>query len=149
MLPYLQAENLSKRWGELMLFENISFTIFEGQKVALIARNGAGKSTLLDLLAAKDSPDSGIITVTNDIEIGYFEQNPQLNQKHTVMQEIFQSDNEKLRTVKEFEIAMAENNQEEITRISAKMDRLDAWDAEVESRNACPWQKCSLTNRIS
>ena len=64
MKPYLQAENLSKRWGEIMLFENISFTIFEGQKVALIAKNGAGKSTLLDLLAGKDSPDSGTITIT-------------------------------------------------------------------------------------
>ena len=132
MRPYLQAENLSKRWGELMLFENISFTIFEGQKVALIARNGAGKSTLLDLLSGKDSPDSGLITLTNDIEIGYFEQIPKLHPDNTVLEEIFQSRNEKLRTVKEFELAVANNNQEEITRISAKMDRLDAWDAEVE-----------------
>ncbi|MFW6309667.1 MAG: ABC-F family ATP-binding cassette domain-containing protein, partial [Prolixibacteraceae bacterium] len=98
----------------------------------MIAKNGAGKSTLLDLLAGKDTPDSGIITLSNDVEIGYFEQNTQLNQEHTVMQEIFQSDNEKLKTVKAFEMAVAENNQEEITRISAKMDRLNAWDVEVE-----------------
>ena len=58
MKPYIQAENLSKRWGELLLFENISFTIFEGQKVALIAKNGTGKSTLLNLLAEKDNPDN-------------------------------------------------------------------------------------------
>ena len=76
MRPFLQGENLSKRWGELMLFENISFTVFEGQKVALIAKNGTGKSTLLDLLAGKETPDSGKITVTNDIKIGYFEQIP-------------------------------------------------------------------------
>jgi ATP-binding cassette subfamily F protein uup len=132
MRPFLQTENLSKRWGELMLFENISFTISEGQKVALIARNGAGKSTLLDLLAGKDSPDSGTITLTNNVEIGYFEQNPYLNSEHTVLEEIFKSDNEKLNTVKEFELAVAQNNQKKVIEISAKMDELDAWDAEVE-----------------
>ena len=98
MKPYLQGENLSKRWGELMLFENISFTVFEGQKVALIAKNGAGKSTLLDLLAEKESPDSGKITKTNNIEIGYFEQNPVLNPKNTVLEEIFETENIKLKT---------------------------------------------------
>ncbi|HKI89698.1 MAG TPA: ABC-F family ATP-binding cassette domain-containing protein [Draconibacterium sp.] len=132
MRPYLQAENLSKRWGDLMLFENISFTVFEGQKVALIAKNGTGKSTLLDLLAAKDTPDSGIITITNDIKIGYFEQIPRLNSELTVLEEIFSSDNDKIKTVKEFELAVAQNNQEKITAISAKMDELNAWDIEVE-----------------
>jgi ABC transport system ATP-binding/permease protein len=132
MKPFLQTENLSKRWGELMLFENISFTIFEGQKVALIARNGTGKSTLLDLLAGKDSPDSGTITISNDIDIGYFEQIPRLNPANTVHQEIFKADNEKLKTVKEFELAVAHNNQQKVTEISVKMDELGAWDAEVE-----------------
>ncbi|MEN8116222.1 MAG: ribosomal protection-like ABC-F family protein [Bacteroidota bacterium] len=132
MKPFLQAENLSKRWGELMLFENISFTVFEGQKVALIAKNGTGKSTLLDLLADKDSPDGGTITKTNDIEIGYFEQIPKLHAANTVIEEIFETDNEKLKTVKAFELAVAHNNQEEIAEISAKMDELNAWDIEVE-----------------
>jgi ATP-binding cassette subfamily F protein uup len=133
MRPFIQAENLSKRWGELMLFENISFTVSEGQKVALIARNGAGKSTLLDLLAGKDSPEEGSVTVTNDIKIGYFEQIPRLNPDHTVLEEVFfESESEKLRTVKEFELAVAKNNQQKITEISGKMDELGAWDAEVE-----------------
>ncbi|WP_372947130.1 ABC-F family ATP-binding cassette domain-containing protein [Mariniphaga sp.] len=132
MRPFIQAENLSKRWGELMLFENISFTVSEGQKVALIARNGAGKSTLLDLLAGKDSPEEGSVTVTNNINIGYFEQIPRLNPDHTVLEEVFQSDSEKLRTVKEFELAVAKNNQQKIAEISEKMDELGAWDAEVE-----------------
>ncbi|HKI87648.1 MAG TPA: ATP-binding cassette domain-containing protein, partial [Draconibacterium sp.] len=132
MRPYLQVENLSKRWGELMLFENISFTVFEGQKVALIAKNGAGKSTLLDLLAGKNTPDTGTITITNDIEIGYFEQIPHLEPEHSVLEEIFSSDNDKIKTVKEFELAVAKNDQEKITVISAKMDALNAWDIEVE-----------------
>ena len=132
MKPYLQGENLSKRWGELMLFENISFTVFEGQKVALIAKNGAGKSTLLDLLAEKESPDSGKITKTNNIEIGYFEQNPVLNPKNTVLEEIFETENIKLKTIKAFELAVSQNNQEKITEVSAKMDVLNAWDIEYE-----------------
>jgi ATP-binding cassette subfamily F protein uup len=132
MRPYIQAENLSKRWGELMLFENISLTVSEGEKVALIARNGAGKSTLLDLLAGKDTPDNGIITATNNIKIGYFEQISRLNPEHTVLEEVFESDSEKLRTVKEFELAVAKNNRHKIAEISAKMDELGAWDAEVE-----------------
>jgi ATP-binding cassette subfamily F protein uup len=132
MKPFLQAENLSKRWGELMLFENISFTIFEEQKVALIAKNGTGKSTLLNILAGKETAESGKITLTNDIQIGYFEQIPKLNPIHSVIEEIFESNNEKLKAVKEFELAIAQNNQNKITEISAKMDELNAWDIEVE-----------------
>ena len=132
MKPFLQGENLSKRWGELMLFENISFTVFEGQKVALIARNGTGKSTLLDLLAGKETPDSGKITVTNDIKIGYFEQIPKLNPAHTVLEEIFESENEKIKTVKEFELAVTHNDQAKVAEISSRMDELGAWDIEVE-----------------
>ncbi|HPF51419.1 MAG TPA: ABC-F family ATP-binding cassette domain-containing protein [Draconibacterium sp.] len=132
MKPYIQAENLSKRWGELLLFENISFTIFEGQKVALIAKNGTGKSTLLDLLAGKDSPDNGLITITNDVKTGYFEQIPNLNPNNTVIEEIFETDNEQLRTIKAFELAVSRNKQDDIAAISAKMDELNAWNFEVE-----------------
>ncbi len=134
MKPVLQAEDLSKRWGELLLFENISFTLFEGQKVALIARNGTGKSSLLDILAGKDTPDSGTLTLSNDTDIGYFEQDPWLNPQHTVHQEIFKADNEKLRTVQAFELAVAHNNQQKVQEISVRMDELNAWDAEVEIR---------------
>ncbi len=132
MIPFLQAENLSKRWGELMLFENISFTVFEEQKVALIAKNGTGKSTLLDILAGKETAESGKVTLTNNIKIGYFEQIPKLNPDHSVIEEVFESENEKLKTVKAFELAIAQNNQEKIADISAKMDELNAWDIEVE-----------------
>ncbi len=132
MRPLLQGENLSKRWSEVLLFENISMTIFEGQKVALIARNGTGKSTLLDILSGKETADNGKVTITNDVNIGYFEQIPQLNPEHTVIEEIFVSDNEKLRTIKAFELAIAKNDQHKVAEISAKMDELNAWDIEVE-----------------
>ncbi len=150
MKPFLQAENLSKRWGELMLFEDISFTIFEGAKVALIAKNGTGKSTLLDLLAGKDSPDNGIITLTNDVKMGYFEQIPDLNPANTVIEEIFESDNEKIKTVKAFELAVAQNRQDEIAAISTKMDELNAWGIEVEIKQILTELKINfLENKVA
>lgn len=132
MRPLLQGENLSKRFGESLLFENISLTIFEGQKVALIARNGTGKSTLLNILVGKEGADSGKVTLTNDISLGYFEQIPDLNPIHTVLEEIFVTENEKIKTVKAFELAVSKNDQQKIAEISAKMDELGAWDFEVE-----------------
>ncbi|NQU87546.1 MAG: ABC-F family ATP-binding cassette domain-containing protein [Mariniphaga sp.] len=131
MTPYLQAENLSKRFGNLLLFENISFTIFEEQKVALIAKNGAGKTTLLNLLSKIDSPDNGIITLKNDITIGYFKQNTKLNPENTVISEIFESENEKLSVIKDFELAISKEEQKEIARISSLIDNMNAWDVEV------------------
>jgi len=132
MKPYIQAENLSKRWGDLLLFEHISFTLFEGDKVGLIARNGAGKSTLLNMLAGKDKPDDGLITLSNDVRIGYFEQIPQLNPENTILNEIFDSNDEKLITVREFELALLHQDQAKIAALSARMDAFNAWDAEVE-----------------
>ena len=59
MISYLQVENLTKYWGESPLFDGISFSVSEGQKVAMIAKNGAGKSTLMDIIAGLETPDSG------------------------------------------------------------------------------------------
>lgn len=147
MKPYLQAENLSKRWGEIILFEDISFTIFERQKVALIAKNGAGKSTLLNLLAGKENPESGLITLSNNIEIGYFEQIPDLNPNHTVLEEIFESENVKLNAVKEFELAIAQNNQKRITETSTLMDELNVWDIEVGIKQVLTQLKINLLDQ--
>ncbi|WP_423128138.1 ABC transporter ATP-binding protein [Gaoshiqia sp. Z1-71] len=132
MIPYLQAEQISKRFADFMLFEDISFTIFKDQKVALIARNGAGKTTLMEVLAGNDSPDSGKITQTNDIKIGYLKQSPDLNLNLTVLEQALQSDNPALQVVRDFEAALKHNQQKEIERLSAKMDELHAWDFDVK-----------------
>ncbi|HPT31144.1 MAG TPA: ABC-F family ATP-binding cassette domain-containing protein [Prolixibacteraceae bacterium] len=134
MIPYLQAENLSLRYGNLLLFSNISFTISKEQKVALIARNGAGKSSLLDLLSGKETPDSGLITWTKGITVGYLEQMPSLNPAHTVLEEIFSADDPRLQLVKAYELALTHHDQEAISSLSLKMDELNAWDMEVEIR---------------
>ncbi|GAP70388.1 ATPase component of ABC transporters with duplicated ATPase domains [Bacteroidales bacterium 6E] len=134
MVPYLQVEEVSKRYGDRLLFENISFTINKDDKVALIAPNGAGKTSLLDLIAGKESPDSGKITRTNDITFGYFEQIPTLDPSKTVMNEIFSGDNERIQIIREFEDAVLHHRQEDIARLSGRIDQLGAWDVEVEIR---------------
>ena len=134
MIPYLQAEDLTKRYGGLLLFEGISFTIAKDMKVALIARNGAGKSSLFDLLAGKDVPDGGRITWSKDLRVGYLEQSPQLDPSHTVWEEIFTADSPKLRLVREYELALAHHDQELIARLTGEMEQLGAWDAETEVR---------------
>lgn len=131
MTPYLQAEQISKRFGDYMLFEDISFTIFKDHKIALIAPNGAGKTTIMNLLAGNDSPDSGIITKTNDIRIGFLKQNPELNPQLTVLEQALLSENPALNTIREFENALKHHDQKAIEELSVKMDELQAWDYDV------------------
>ncbi len=82
--PYLQIENLTKSFGDKVLFEGLSFGIAEGQRIALIARNGIGKSTLLDIIAGKQEPDTGTITFRNDLRVGYLSQQTDYNPALTI-----------------------------------------------------------------
>ena len=132
MTPFLQAENLSKRFGEQLLFDNISFTIFEHQKIALIARNGTGKTTLMELLAGNDTPESGQITRTGDIRIGYLKQIPDLDDNNTVFEAVFQSGDERVETIRNFEEALRLNHKDDITKYTELMERHHAWDYEVK-----------------
>ncbi len=132
MTPYLQAENLSKRFGDQLLFENISFTIFEHQKVALIARNGTGKTTLMEILAGNDTPESGQITKTGDIKIGYLKQIPDLDDDLTVFEAVFQSGDEMVETIRNFEDALLHNRKEDITKYTELMELHHAWDFEFK-----------------
>ena len=143
MTPYLQAENLSKRFGDQLLFENISFTIFEHQKVALIARNGTGKTTLMEILAGNDTPESGQITKTGDIRIGYLKQIPVLDDNHTVFEAVFQSGQEKVEIIRNFEDALLHNRKEDITKYTELMERHQAWDYEVKVKQILTQLKIS------
>lgn len=128
MISYLQVENLSKRFGEQLLFQNISFGIGKNQKVALIARNGTGKSTLLQIIAGKDTAETGSVIFRNDISIGYLEQDPQLNPQHTLFEEVFSSDTPVLQVIKAYEQAVGNNNLEALEKLIPQMDSLSAWD---------------------
>ncbi len=93
-LHYLQVENLTKSFGDNFLFKGISFGLFEGQRVALIARNGAGKSTLLNIIAGKESYDEGKITFRNDIRVGILPQDPKFDAGKTILQICIESEHE-------------------------------------------------------
>ncbi len=94
MITYLQVENLTKSFGDHVLFENISFSVMKDQKTALIAKNGAGKSTLLNIIANKQSSDSGNVVFKNDIKVGYLPQDPVLNNDLTIREQIFSVSNQ-------------------------------------------------------
>ncbi len=132
MIPYLQVEGLTRYWGDLVLFENLNFTIAQGQKVALIARNGAGKTTLLNTIMGTDLPEAGTVTFTNDITVGYLNQYPIQNEELTVMEEIYQSTSEVVQAVREYETAIQNPGKHDLQEATEKMDRLNAWNFELK-----------------
>ena len=83
--PILQVENLTKSFGDLVLFEQISFGLAEGQRVGLIAKNGTGKTTLLSILSGKEGYDAGTITFRRDVRVAYLEQSPSYPEELTVL----------------------------------------------------------------
>ena len=150
MIPYLQIENLTKYWGELALFDGISFTIAQGQKVALIARNGAGKSTLMDIITGKEVADSGAVTFTRDITVGYLRQMPDLNPDDTVLGTAFNATGELAGVVREYEIALGNDNQQQLALAIEKMNRLNAWDYELKIKQILTELKITnLSQKIS
>ena len=99
----LTVENLSKSFGELVLFSNISFGINKDQKIAFIAKNGSGKTSILNILSGKDTSDTGQVTTRKGIRISYLEQDPELDPELTVEETIFASDNEVLKVIYNYE----------------------------------------------
>jgi len=132
MISYLQVDNLSKRYGENILFENISFGIGKGQKVALIAPNGTGKTSLLNIIAQKDSSETGTVIFRNDLKLGYLEQTPEINEDNTVIDEVFAAQSEELVAIRQYEEMMKSGDQEGLDEVLAKMDNLKAWDYEAK-----------------
>ena len=100
MTPLLDVQNISKAFGAHVLFENISFSIGEGQHVGLIAKNGTGKSTLLSLLSGKDSADSGSIIFRRDIKVGFLEQQPKFDPEESVLDACFNHEGDPDRILK-------------------------------------------------
>ncbi len=130
-ISYLSVENLTHHWGDIRLFDNLTFGVTEGQKIGLIARNGTGKTTLLNILAQKLSADGGSVTYRKGIEIGYLSQLPELNEEHTVIEEIFASENPQVTTIKAYEKALLDGNHEELGQLIEELDKLNAWDFEA------------------
>ena len=131
MISYLQVDNLSKRFGEQLLFEHISFGIGKGQKVALIAKNGMGKSTLLRIIAGKDTAENGTVIFRNDITTGILEQDPALDPENTIFEEVFNSNSPVLNLIKTYENAVNHNDTVNLEKLIPEMDAHSAWDYET------------------
>ena len=127
-MHYVSAENLSKSYGVKPLFENISFHISEGDKIALVARNGSGKTTLLKIVAVKEFVDEGKLWINKGMDIAFFEQEPQLEEGRTVLDNIFHSAHPIIHLIKEYEAAVDEGHHEKISSMLSKMDEANAWD---------------------
>lgn len=132
MIPYLQLDNLSKSWGDQPLFEGLSFTINQGEKVALIAKNGAGKTTLMNIIFGHEVADNGNVIFNNDIRIGYLRQLPELNPDETILEAAFSSSGETITAVREYESALESHDPKSIERAMEKINHLNCWDFELK-----------------
>ena len=130
MANLLQVENLTKSFGVNSLFDDINFTINEGDKVGLIAKNGTGKSTLLSIIAGDDTPDDGKLIFKNDISIGYLKQLPQFEPHLSVMDTCLIGDDDQSKAIRQYENALIDGNNEEMTKAIQAMDLASAWDYE-------------------
>lgn len=119
-IPYLDVQNLTKRFGAQVLFDNISFSIAEGQKVGLVARNGTGKSTLMSVLMDKEGHESGDIIYRRDLKVGYLEQSPQFDPEESVLQACFNHEDDPEKVLKAKQIL----TQLHITNLKQPMGQL-------------------------
>ncbi len=147
MISYLQVENLKKSFGDLVLFEGITFGIDKDQKVALVAKNGTGKTSLLNIIAGKDSEDEGKITFRRDLKIGFLEQNPPLNEKNTIIDEVFHSSQDIKQAIINYNTAIESNEKNDLAKAMEKMDHLQAWDYDVKVKQVLTKLKINNYNQ--
>lgn len=134
----ISVDSATKYWGEKPLYENISFGIQKGQKVALVAKNGGGKSTLLNSIVGNESLDSGKIAINKDITVGLLEQDPKFDPDQSVLDYVLSSDSPVISAVREYEGALtgsandySEAALKKLDKATGKMEELKAWDAEA------------------
>ncbi len=136
-INYIQAREVTKAYGEKVLFQGISISIAQGQKVALIARNGTGKTTLLNILSGLDTPDEGICTYRNGLRMSYLPQEPTFDPSLSVAESLLSADNEQTRAIRDYEELISEpgyieteTGKKSLEKVIERMDALQAWDYE-------------------
>lgn len=132
-MNYLSVENISKSYGERILFKDVSFGINKDQKIAFIAKNGSGKTTIMNMINGLDEPDTGQVVIRKEINMAFLSQNNNLQDELTIEENIFASDNEILKVIERYEKALENPNDEEAyQRAFDDMDRHNAWDFETQ-----------------
>jgi ATP-binding cassette subfamily F protein uup len=135
-MNYLSIEQLSKSYNEQALFNDLTFGISQGEKVALVGKNGCGKSTLLKIIGGFETPDSGKVVFRKGVKIGFLAQNPEFSNHLSIRDYIFNQESELLSTIKEYEQLIEspdyEANGVKYEALLHKMDVLSAWDFEAQ-----------------
>src|ERR1700741_2932589 len=131
-MHYVSVEELTKSFGINPLFENISFHIEEGDKIALVARNGSGKTTLLKILSGKEFPDKGSVWINKDVDVALFEQEPVFDETKSILDNIFFHNHPVINAIKEFEAIDENTEPEKLNAAIVKMDELGAWDFDTK-----------------
>jgi ABC transport system ATP-binding/permease protein len=127
-MHYVSVEGLGKSFGVKPLFNNISFHIEEGDKIALVARNGSGKSTLLKILAGKETPEKGTVWIHKDVTVALFEQEPHFMEDKSILDNIFNHHHPVINATKKYEDAMDSGDEQLLVDALVLMDELNAWD---------------------
>ncbi|WP_396181040.1 ABC-F family ATP-binding cassette domain-containing protein [Flavobacterium sp.] len=132
-MNYLSVENISKSYGERVLFKDISFGINKDQKIAFIAKNGSGKTTIMNMINGLDEPDTGQVVIRKGIKMAFLSQNFNLQEELTIEESIFASDNEILLVIRNYEKALENpEDEEKYQKAFDDMDRFNAWDFETQ-----------------
>lgn len=131
-MHYVSVEGLSKSYGVKPLFNNITFHIEEGDKIALVARNGSGKSTLLRILSNRDTADNGTVWIHKDVTVALFEQEPVFMEDRSILDNIFHHNHPMINAIKAYEAASDSGDADELTNAIVKVDELNAWDFDTK-----------------
>lgn len=134
MKSFLQIENLTKSFGDRVLFSDVTFGIYEGDKIGLIAKNGSGKTTLLRIIAGEESYDSGSLVLRNDLRVGYLKQLPELDPNLSVIEACLSIDDEPTAAIRTYERALASGDADALAKAMSQMDAAGAWDYEDRIR---------------
>ena len=131
-LNYVNVENISKSYGELKLFENLSFSIHKDDKIAFVAKNGSGKTSILNILSGKDVPDTGEIIMRNGLKTAFLSQSPQFDANLTIQQTIFNADLPILKIIEDYERALKQpEDTDAYQKAFERMDIHNAWEFEL------------------
>ncbi len=146
-MNYLSVENITKSFGDRIIFKELTFGIDQGQKVAIVAKNGNGKTTLLKCLLGQEDIDDGRIVFRNDIHIAFMEQSENLDPNHSIFEEVFSHDLPELQAVKKYNQALQSGNEELIAKAFEQITELNAWDIEHRVHQVLSVLKLDNTNQ--
>jgi ATP-binding cassette subfamily F protein uup len=147
-MNYLSVENLTKSFGDRLLFADLTFGIDQGQKVAIVAKNGSGKTTLLRCLMDLEQIDSGRVVYRNDIRVAFMEQTENMDENQTILESIFDHDLPELKALKKYNEALIDNDQDKLNECYEELTELNAWDYEVRVNQILSVLKLTDSKRL-